>query len=152
MKVFRLSRKKYKDKLSGYGASLNGQRWNSKGTEVIYTAESRALATSEVAVHVPIGILPRDYFMIEIEIPSSVEIKELSVTDLPNGWDSVPNQPSSQHVGDTFVLENKFMALRVPSVVIQGDYNFVINPKHPDFEKISIIETTPFPFDPRLFT
>jgi len=53
MIVFCLSRKKYKDELSGYGASLNGQRWNSIGTEVIYAAESRALATSEVAVHIP---------------------------------------------------------------------------------------------------
>lgn len=151
MKVFRLSREKYRHELSGYGASLNGQRWNSKGTEVIYTAESRALATSEVAVHIPIGILPKDYFMVEIEIPSTVKIRELSTTDLPDGWDSIPNHPGSQYVGDKFVLENEFAVLKVPSVVVKGDYNFVINPKHSDFKKIKITGTYPFPFDKRLF-
>ena len=72
MIVFRLSKKKYKDTLSGYGASLHGQRWNSKRIEVIYAADSRTLAIFEIAVHLPLGILPKDYFMVEINIPSSV--------------------------------------------------------------------------------
>ena len=61
MVVFRLSREAYKDELPGYGASLSGQRWNSEGTEVVYTAQTRALANSEVAVHISLGILPGDY-------------------------------------------------------------------------------------------
>lgn len=149
MIVFRLSRKKYKDQLSGYGASLNGQRWNSKGIEVIYTADSRALANSEVAVHIPLGILPRDYYMVEIEIPSSVQIPELPVESLTVGWDTVPNTMASQIVGDRFVFENRYAVLRVPSVVVKGDFNFILNPKHKDFCKIKIVSTTPFPFDPR---
>ena len=76
MIVYRLSREKYKDRLSGYGASLYGQRWNSKGIEVIYTAQSRALANSEVAVHISLGILPKDYHMVEIDIPNSIGICE----------------------------------------------------------------------------
>ena len=151
MRVFRLSREKYKDSLSGFGAALNGQRWNSKGTEVIYTAQSRALATAEVAVHLSLGLLPRDYFMVEIDIPDSVMIAEVNLNELPQGWDAVPAGPFTRMFGDSFVFENKYAVLRVPSVVVSGDFNFVINPYHPDFQKISIVKTSPFPFDARLF-
>ena len=151
MIVYRLNREKYKDELSGFGAAINGQRWNSKGVEVIYTVQTRALANSEVAVHIPLAILP-DYYMLEIEIPDSIKILELEETDLPNGWNAIPCLPASQKIGDAFVRENKYAVLRVPSVVVKGEYNFVINPRHKDFRKIKIIKTEPFPFDRRLFT
>ena len=149
MFVYRLSREKYKDELSGYGASLNGQRWNSKGTEVVYTAQNRALANSEVAVHISLGILPKDYYMVEIEIPSSVKLYEIQKSDLPSGWNSIPCQPISQIIGDKFVEENIYAVLKVPSAVVKGEFNFILNPKHKDFKKIKITNTEPFPFDPR---
>jgi RES domain-containing protein len=151
MLVFRLSKGKYKDVLSGFGAALNGQRWNSKGTEVVYTAQSRALAQCEVAVHIPLGILPKDYFMVVIKVPDDLNIKVLKVNDLPRGWNAIPALPICQYIGDELVTSNEFAALKVPSVVVRGDYNFIINPKHQDFKKIEIIETYPFPFDPRIF-
>lgn len=151
MILYRLSREKYKDELSGYGAALNGQRWNSKGTEVIYTAESRALATSEVAVHVPIGILPKDYHMVEVEVPDSLVINVLSTKDLPKGWDAVPGGPASQFIGDDFVSAYEHALSKVPSVVVRGDFNYIINPRHVDFKQIKIVRTVPFPFDERLF-
>ena len=151
MKVYRLSREKYKDELSGYGASLHGQRWNSKGTEVIYTAQTRALANSEVAVHIPMGLLPKDYHMVEIEIPDSLDIQALGERDLPMGWDLLPHRPESQIIGDQFVRENKYPVLRVPSVVVKGEFNFIINPNHKEFNTIKIVKTEPFPFDPRYF-
>lgn len=151
MRFYRLSKKKYKDKLSGYGASLNGQRWNSKGTEVVYTADSRALATSEVAVHISLGILPKDYFMVEIEIPSFIKIKEIQNEDLPDAWDAIPSQPNSQKIGDEFVEENKFAVLKVPSVVVKGDSNYIFNPKYKSFKEIKIVKTVLFPFDFRFF-
>ncbi len=46
-----------------------GGRWNSKGIPVVCTSESKALCTSEIAVHTPVGILPLDYKLITIEIP-----------------------------------------------------------------------------------
>lgn len=151
MFVYRLSRKKYKNKLSGYGASLNGQRWNSKGTELVYTAQNRALAHSEVAVHISLGILPKDYHMVEIEIPDSLNICEIQNQDLPSGWDSIPCQPVSQIIGDEFVEGNEFAIIKVPSAVVKGEFNFILNPKHVDFKKIKITKTEPFPFDPRFF-
>lgn len=151
MIVFRLSREEYKDEISGYGASLNGQRWNSKGTEVVYTAQTRALANSEVAVHISLGILPMDYHMVSIEIPNSVKVSELQKSELPSGWDAIPSQPNSQVIGDQFVKENKYAVLKVPSAVVKGEFNFIMNPKHRDFKKIKITNTESFPFDPRYF-
>jgi RES domain-containing protein len=151
MIVFRLSRARYKDELSGYGASLNGQRWNSKGTEVVYTAQTRALANSEVAVHISLGILPSDYHIVEIEIPDSLKIQELKASELPSEWNAIPSNTESQIIGDKFVKLNNLAILKVPSVIVKGEFNFILNPNHIDFKKIKIISTEPFPFDPRYF-
>ena len=149
MLVYRLSRKKYKDVLSGYGASLNGQRWNSKGTEVVYTAQTRALANSEVAVHISLGLLPKDYCMEEIEIPDSIKICKIKKDELQHGWLARPFQPVRQFIDDNFVKEGKCAVLEVPSVVVKGESNFILNPRHKDFKLIKIINAEPFPLDPR---
>ena len=80
MRAFRLVRKKYANPLSGEGASRSGNRWNSKGTALIYCADSRALAMAEVAVHLSLGLLPKDYEMVELEIPDEVSLRLLAVT------------------------------------------------------------------------
>ena len=69
MEVFRLARKKYPIVLSGKGASISGARWNSKGTEIIYCAQNRALAMAEVLVHLSLATLPNDFVMLTIDIP-----------------------------------------------------------------------------------
>uniref|UniRef100_UPI00258C5D6E RES family NAD+ phosphorylase n=1 Tax=Algoriphagus sp. TaxID=1872435 RepID=UPI00258C5D6E len=117
MRVFRLIRKKYGIELSGKGAALCGNRWNSKGTELIYCADSRALAMAEVAVHLSLSILPKDYVMVEIDIPSYVSIASLSREDLPVHWNSFPHVLDTQQIGDAFVDERKNCVLKVPSAV-----------------------------------
>ena len=151
MRVFRLIRKKYGIELSGKGATLCGNRWNSKGTELIYCADSRALAMAEVAVHLSLSILPKDYVMVEIDIPSYLSISSLSKEDLPVNWSSFPHVLDTQQIGDAFVAERKNGVLKIPSAVVPGDFNFLINPQHPDFSAIQIVGQEDFPFDSRLF-
>ncbi len=151
MKVFRLSRKKYATELSGKGAAKSGNRWNSKGTEIIYTAESRALAMAEVMVHLSLQMLPADYMMLEIEIPDEIGIKEIAIADLEEGWNSHPPRTHTQRIGDYFIRENEYIILRVPSAVVPGDFNYLINPYHTESKEIKIINSRPFPFDERLF-
>lgn len=150
MEVFRLTRLKYKDQLSGIGASLFGQRWNSKGVKLIYSASNRSLAMAEVSVHLTLEDLPKDYFMLTIYIPDNIAIKSINQVDLPKGWHSYPAINSTQLVGDQFIQENQFTCLKVPSSVTQGDYNILINENHKDFNRIQIIDSQPFPFDRRL--
>jgi len=151
MKIFRLSRKKYSIALSGKGAARFGNRWNSKGTEIIYCAGNRALAMAEVAVHINPAILPGDYLMVEIDVPGTVAIKTFDKSLLPANWNIFPHLLSTQKIGDGFIEENKFCILKVPSAVVEGDFNFLINPYHQDFKKIKITNSYDFPFDNRLF-
>jgi len=150
MIVYRLSKSKYSADFSGKGAEKAGGRWNSKGVAMVYTSSSRALCTAEVAVHVPLGIMPADYELVTIGIPDD-SVTEAGINDLPDDWRSFPHSDSTQKLGDRFVREGKFLVLKVPSVVVQGEYNFLINPGHEEAAKVTIVGTEPFMFDKRLF-
>lgn len=151
MNVYRLSREQFATPLTGIGAALYGARWNPVGIELIYTAQNRSLAMAEVAVHLTLATLPSDYVMMTINIPDEVPIKKIEAKDLPEDWQSFPHPIATQVVGKNFVMENKFCALLIPSVVTQGDYNILINPNHKDFNKIKVIKIEKFPFDKRIF-
>ena len=150
MIVFRLSKSRYAKDLSGAGSEKSGGRWNSKGTPLLYTSESRALCTTEIAVHIPLGIVPNDYKLISIETPEN-SIHSLELDDLPVNWNTLPHIDATQQIGDKFVNEGEFLILKVPSVVVNGDFNFLINPRHEDFKRLKIINIELFVFDQRLF-
>jgi RES domain-containing protein len=150
MIVYRLSKSRYSADLTGKGAEKSGGRWNSKGVAMVYTSNSRALCTAEVAVHIPLGILPADYELVTLEIPWD-SVEEANIKDLPSDWRSFPHPDSTQKLGDSFVREGKFLVLKVPSVVVQGEYNFLINPKHKSAAKVRVVNREPFLFDKRLF-
>jgi RES domain-containing protein len=151
MPAFRLVRKKYANPLSGEGAARSGNRWNSKGTALIYCADSRALAMAEVAVHLSLGLLPKDYEMVELEISGDVSLRLLAPANLPVGWNSFPHLLQTQRIGDEFVAATESCVLKVPSAVVPGDFNYLLNPAHPDFDRIQIKSRVDFPFDSRFF-
>jgi RES domain-containing protein len=150
MIVYRLSKTKFAGDLSGKGAEISGGRWNSKGVAMVYTSESRALATTEIAVHSSLANIPLDYNIINIEIPDNL-IFEPNVSDLPADWSDIPPRLPSQQFGDRFILENKYLVMKIPSAVVQGDFNYIINPKHKDINLLKIISISPFSLDKRLF-
>lgn len=151
MIVYRLSRKKYSGDLTGKGSQKYGGRWNSPGYRILYTSQSIALCTVEVAVHLPFGYIPEEYYLTSIEIPDSIKITAFKPTDLPKNWNSMAPIPATKKIGDNFIKENKHLVLQVPSASVQGDFNYLINPKHKDFSKVKIKKTEPFSFDQRLF-
>jgi len=151
MEVFRLARKQYAGKLSGMGAAMWGARWSSVGVELIYTACNRSLAMAEVAVHLTLATMPKNFLMITIDIPDDIKFLQLEIEDLPNNWNAFPHLCSSQVIGDQFVREGAYCLLRLPSVVTKGDYNVLINPYHADFKRIRVVAKEEFPFDQRIF-
>jgi RES domain-containing protein len=78
--------------LTGIGvAYLEGLRWNSLNSFLVYTAESRALAMLEIAVHIDLREdVPTDRYYVEIDIPDDIEMLELEIEDLPENWHSKP--------------------------------------------------------------
>lgn len=148
MIVYRLSKEIYADDLSGKGAEIGGGRWNSKGNAALYTAQSIALCVAEIAVHIPLGILPKDYRLIHIEIP---DIDFLEPKRLPKDWNSFPHIHDTQKIGYRFLKERKFLILKIPSAAVQGEFNYIINPRHQDFSGIKIKKIEKFTFDDRLF-
>jgi RES domain-containing protein len=91
MKVFRLSLEKHATPLSGKGAAKYGARWNALGISLIYTAQNRSLAMSEVAVHLTIARLPEHYMMITIDFPEDIKVKQSTEAYLPADWQAFPH-------------------------------------------------------------
>lgn len=151
MKVYRLSKQRFVNDLKGIGAELTGGRWNRIGTRLLYTSDSRALCTAEIAVHTPIGITPINYYLITIEIPDVTKILTFDIEILPEDWKSFPHSEATQEIGEKFVSSQEYLVMKVPSAVVHGDFNYLINPAHKDFEKIKIIAKEKFTFDNRLF-
>ena len=151
MIVYRLCKKEYVNDLSGYGAEMNSGRWNGKGTPDLYTSGSQALAVLEVAVHVPYGIMPVNYYMAGIELPEDSGIIKIGIAELPADWNRNPFPRSTQYIGDDFLKTNTHLMLQVPSAIVPGDWNYIINPRHPDFKDLKIVLTEPFEFDSRFF-
>jgi len=150
MKVYRLAKAKYVHDLSGTGARIAGGRWNEKGTAVVYTAENRSLAAVEFLVHVPIAIKPKDLSMATLEIPDSVPQARVAVEDLPQNWDSYPPPPELAKIGTDWISANSELLLFVPSAVVLGEYNVLVDPSHPDMKHVKILDTEGYEFDQRL--
>ncbi len=146
--VYRISREKYCRDLTGAGDRLYGGRWNPKGTSTLYTADSRALAAMELSVRIDLNDLPTDLMMMSLELPSDASIAV--VDTLPLGWDAHPPTTVSQLIGKQFIEEGDYLVLKVPSVTVRGDYNYLLNPQHTAFGAVKTLFVEPFFLDIRL--
>ena len=140
------------DDLSGEGAKKSGGRWNKKGTPVLYTSESIALACLETLVHINAQGLPLTRYLVRIDIPMRVWnlAKKLNAKTAGIGWDAMPAGTASIERGQKWLQSNASALLLVPSVVIPQASNVLINPLHPDIKLIKAKKIEKFSYDPRL--
>jgi len=139
------------DAFAGEGARRGGGRWNSKGVRVVYASGSLSLATLEVMVHTHFYSALKYYVCIPIDIDPSLS-QSISIEDLPDNWKTDPIPQSIKKVGDRWIQNQESVILKVPSAIIPVEYNYLINPSHPDFEKVVIHSPQKFAFDPRLLS
>jgi len=151
MIVYRIDRAKRRNNLlSGIGAEKIGGRWNEIGTRAVYTSQHISLAYLEVVMHLDITEdLPNDRILVHINIPEEVSIQELH--KLPKSWNTFPYNSKTQQIFTRFVEENKYAVLKVPSAIVKDEFNYILNPMHIDFHKISVVKIQKFSFDPRLY-
>jgi len=132
----------------GTGAMLHGARWNSQGRRIIYAAETYAGALLEILVHASGGV-PRSQGYIEIEIPRSLAVEEVTPEDVPR-WNSLSFE-AARAFGNRWFDERRTPVLMVPSVVTTVERNVLINQDHPDFRRIRASDPRPVRWDARLW-
>ena len=150
MLVYRIAKTEYIHDLSGTGAKVYGGRWSKKGIGIIYTSENRALATVEYLVHVPLSLFPGNISIATLKIPDGIAPKEISISGLPANWRNYPAPLELAEIGTRWALANDTLLLRVPSAVVEHEWNILINPSHPDMKHVSISKTERFSLDARL--
>jgi RES domain-containing protein len=147
--VYRITKARYADDLSGIGAFKVGGRWNSKGSQMLYTSSSISLSVLENLVHLTLHHVPSEMVIVKISIPTE-SIRFIEKESLADIWDKFPFDKYTQQVGDQWLLSQESLVLVVPSAVNIHEYNYLINPHHPKFKEIKIEEILPFDFDSRL--
>jgi len=146
--AWRITRADYQTTaMDGEGASLYGGRWNQPGTRMVYLAESKSLAAMEIVVHVDRSLLSVPYIAIPVEFADEA-CQELY--PLPQGWDHMVAPVSAMQAGDDWVKSRSSILLRVPSAIVNGEWNYLLNPAHPDIQSVRIGKPESFAFDSRL--
>jgi RES domain-containing protein len=148
--AWRIFKKKHKaTAFTGEGARLFGGRWNGRGVPVIYTSQSSALAVLEILVHLHAQEILDAYLVAPITFDDTL-VETVAPRQLPANWREDPPPAACQAFGDRWVARGDFAVLRVPSAILDTEYNYLINPVHPDFGRCVPGKAKPFKIDPRL--
>ncbi|GAB2822392.1 RES family NAD+ phosphorylase [Ferruginibacter profundus] len=150
MIVYRISKARYKNDISGMGAKLYGSRWNTVGIAMLYTAENISLAVLETLVHLQEFEIPTDYWLLKIQIPDDGKMTSIENSKLKKQWQN--DAGYTQFIGSEFIKNNQSLILKVPSAVITDEHNYLVNPLHRNFAKAKIIDSKAFNFDNRLLS
>ncbi len=151
MIVYHIGRTKYANNLTGEGAKLFGGRWNNKMVRCIYTSESRALALLEYTVNININEIPRALSITIIEIPDD-KITPVKEANLPGDWKQAPAPSSTKIFGSALLLAAAKPVISIPSIIIPDEFNYLLNPLHPESNKFKVVDVSDFVYDVRIKT
>jgi RES domain-containing protein len=148
--TWRLTRSDYvATALSGEGSARYPGRWNPRGVRVAYTSESLSLAVLEILAHAENLEMLHQYVALRVDLPSS-SVTTLTLEELPPDWQSEPAPDSTRQLGLDWFRRQETLVLKVPSVLIPSEHNFIINPHHPAVADVIVATPAPFPFDARI--
>lgn len=133
----------------GEGARRYGGRWNSPGTKMVYTSQSAALAALELLVHLNNSAVLASYVLFSAQFDDRL-VTTLDHSRLPKHWRTFPAPRALQALGDQWIKSRASLVLAVPSAMVDGETNFLINPEHPDIGVLAISPPKRFEFDQRL--
>lgn len=149
MRIYRLAQSNFAEDLSGTGAKLVGGRWNSPGLNALYSASHISLSILELLVHLKTFNLPPEFKLVSLEVPESLASSVLEIQKLKRNWKD--DFQYTRKIGDGFLKEKEFLLLKVPSAIVEQEFNYVLNCQHPDYKKIKIGSVINFELDKRLY-
>jgi RES domain-containing protein len=134
--VWRVVTQRYADTaFSGEGARLYGGRWNPKGLAMVYTAQTQSLALLEMLVQD--APLHASYVMIPVRVPEQIVV-HIDQTTLPTDWHELSARNDLQQIGAAWIHAGTSAVLTVPSAVVPAEFNYLLNPAHPDYALLEI--------------
>lgn len=147
LKAYRIVKREFAaTAFSGEGARLYGGRWNSPGVSVVYTSSTIALAVLEWRAHLAQWPAPA-VMVVEIQFSASLV---LPASKLPQNWKQLPSPRANAAVGDDWIQSGISAILRLPSAIVPEEFNYLLNPAHPQFARISLGKPRVLRVDPRL--
>ena len=152
MFAYRINLPEKIEDLSGKDCAEKGGRWNEKGIPMIYLSSSVSLATVESIVHMSAGDHEKEFKILTLEIPDDIEKFVIYLNELPERWNIHPPEAHTIKKGSDWARSNRSLILQVPSAVITCEHNILLNPLHPEMQRVRIKSIEPFGFDKRLFT
>lgn len=136
---------------AGKGAEITGGRWNRKGSPVVYTSQSIALACLETVVHLGSNGLPLNRYLVEITVPQAAWDARIDLDPAAHvGWDAIPEGKVSLDAGEAWLTTRSALLFTVPSVVVPEERNVLINPRHPESALVVARKIRRWTYDPRL--
>ena len=135
----------------GEGARRYGSRWTPRGVPAVFTSATLSLAALERFVHTDVDLEPADLVAIPVDIHDHTAIAAVAVDDCPPEWRSFPAPPALAAIGARWLGAGETAVLAVPSVVIPHERNYVLNPRHRAFARLTIGSPEAFSFDPRMW-
>ena len=151
MRIYRLTASRYvATAFSGEGTRRVGGRWVPVGYPVVHASSSIALAVLETLVHVDPSVMPA-HRVIAVDIPEAMPVTATLVPDLPDDWRRTPPPSRLREFGKAWLEAGETALMRVPSVIVPEESNYLINPRHADFSRLAIHPSAQFEIDRRLF-
>ncbi|WP_420239885.1 RES family NAD+ phosphorylase [Telmatobacter bradus] len=136
--------------LSGEGGRYASSRWHSRGSRIVFLAESPAAALCEVLVHLECDMeaIPDSHTLLKISAPDALPVHLIDPTELSD-WHS--NERGTRSLGDGWLRSCATVLARVPSAVVPYTWNYLLNPAHPEALQLQIVESCREKCDSRLF-
>jgi len=106
----------------------------------------------EYFVHLDRNDSPPDLVVAAADVPDDVSRVHVAPGKLPATWRQTPAPAGLAEVGDRFARRRRKAILVVPSALAPDEFNWLLNPDHPDYRRVRIHLPEPFSYDVRFFT
>jgi RES domain-containing protein len=135
--------------LEGIGGLYVSGRWHTKGHPVVYCSEDPSTALLETLVHVEIDNedRPETFQILKIQSSGDISVEQVDLKKFGSDWRN--KLAETRSVGDEWLQSRRSLLFDVPSILVPERRNYLINPVHPDIDKLRITARYTHPFDQR---